>query len=406
MGAGTAGGDTTAGDPLAAAGPPVVHVNPMGGFANRMMQAMVAMTIASHVPGCVVSNLDLPEWGLRCPAMPASGSRRRVLVDERFDLAREVGRLRSGEVERLEIQVYGQRLEYFLPAHLYRQVFPPAAMPGEDEAPGYGAGQLVCSIRGGEVLDGRHPGYVLLPVEFYAELAARTGLSLVFLGQLASNAYVDALRARFPDALFLDSRGPMADFASLRRSRNIVPSVSTFAWLAAWLSEADQVFLPVDGMLHPVMGPHANLLPLDDPRYRFFLFPANYAVPVEAFEPVHRALLGQWRLAEPAMLREMFRAVPRLPRRFDRTAPLFDEAFYLAAHPDVRAAVEAGGYGSGHEHYVSHGFDEGRVAVPVDAAWYARTYPLAAHEIGEGWYADPEHHFVEIGAARGYRARG
>ncbi len=388
------------------AGTPVVHVNPMGGLANRMMQAMLALTLASQVPGCVVSNVDLPEWGLRFPAVPQPGVRRHVLVDERFDLAHEVGRLRSGEVGRLEIQVYGQRLEYFLPPAVYRQVFPTSALPGEAEAPGYGAGQLVCSVRGGEVLDGRHPGYVLLPVEFYAELVARTGLSPVFLGQLASNAYVDALRARFPDASFVDSRGPMADFAALRRSRNIVPSVSTFAWLAAWLSEADQVFLPVDGMLHPVTGPHANLLPLDDPRYRFFLFPANYAVPVEEYGPVHEALLGQWRLVEPVMLREMFRAVPRLPRRFERIAPLFDESFYLATHADVRSAVEAGGYGTGHEHYVAHGFAEKRVAVPIDAAWYARTYPLAAQEIGEGWFADPEHHFVEIGAARGYRARG
>jgi hypothetical protein len=384
---------------------PVVHVNPMGGFANRMMQAMVAMTVASHVPGCVLSNIELPEWGLRFPAVPAGEARRRVLTDERLDLAHWVAQLASGTVERLEVQVYGQRLEYFLPPELYRQAFAAAAMPGEDEAPGFGPGQLVCSIRGGEVLDGRHPGYVLLPVEFYAELAARTGLAPVFLGQLEPNSYVAALRARFPGALFVDSRGPMADFAALRRSRNIVPSVSTFAWLAAWLSDADQVFLPVDGMLHPVMGPHANLLPLDDPRYRFFLFPANYAVPVEEHGPVHRALLGQWRLVEPAMLREMFRAVPRLPRRFDRIGPLFDEAFYLASHPDVRDAVAAGGYACGHEHYVAHGFVEKRVAVPIDAAWYARTYPLAAQEIGEGWYADPEHHYVEIGCARGYRAR-
>ena len=397
-------GDATGGGEAAALpGPPVVHVHPMGGFANRMMQAMAAITLASQVPGCIVSNVDLPEWGLRCPALPAGPEPRRVLLDERFDLAREVERLRSGAVRRLELQVYGQRLEYFLPPELYRQAFPAASMPGEAEAPGFGPGHLVCSVRGGEVLDGRHPGYVLLPVEFYADLAASTGLSPVFLGQLDANPYVDALRARFPDAAFVGSRGPMTDFAVLRRSRNIVPSVSTFAWLAAWLSDADRVFLPVDGMLHPVTGPHANLLPLDDPRYRFHLFPANYAVPVDAFEPVHRALLGRWRLVEPAMLREMFRAVPRLPRHLDRIAPLFDEAFYLATHPDVRAAVEAGGYGSGREHYLAHGFDEGRAAVRIDAAWYARTYPLAAQEIGEAWYAGPEHHFAEIGAARGYR---
>ena len=384
---------------------PVVHVNPMGGFANRMIQAMVAMTIASHVPGCVLSNIDLPEWGLRVPAVPAGEARRHVLTNERFDLPHWVAQLASGAVERLEVQVYGQRLEYFLPPALYGQAFPPGAMPGEDEAPGFGPRQLVCSIRGAEVLDGRHPGYVLLPAEFYADLVARTGLAPVFLGQLAPNRYTDALRARFPDAMFVDSRGPMADFAQLRRSRNIVPSVSTFAWLAAWLSGAERIFLPVDGMLHPVMGRHANLLPLDDPRYRFFLFPANYAVPVAEHEPVHEALLGRWRLVDPAMLAQMFRVVPKLARRLDRIEPLFDEAFYLAAHADVRAAVDSGGYASGREHYMAHGFAEGRVAVPIDGAWYARTYPLAAQEIGEAWFADPEHHYVEIGRARQYRAR-
>lgn len=46
-------------------------------------------------------------------------------------------------------------------------------------------------------------------------------------------------------------------------------------------------------------------------------------------------------------------------------AAQFDEAYYLARHPDVRAAVEGGRLASGLTHYVNSGYAEGRAAQPV-----------------------------------------
>lgn len=43
---------------------------------------------------------------------------------------------------------------------------------------------------------------------------------------------------------------------------------------------------------------------------------------------------------------------------------MFDEAFYLSRYPDVAAAVRAGSFKSGQEHYILHGKAEGREAAP------------------------------------------
>jgi hypothetical protein len=64
----------------------------------------------------------------------------------------------------------------------------------------------------------------------------------------------------------------MADFGVLRASRHLCVAISTFSWLAAWLSEARTIHLPVAGALHPRQRPDMDLLPVADPRYRFHLF--------------------------------------------------------------------------------------------------------------------------------------
>lgn len=43
---------------------------------------------------------------------------------------------------------------------------------------------------------------------------------------------------------------------------------------------------------------------------------------------------------------------------------LFNEAFYLAQNPDVKAAVQAGVYKTGFQHWQAYGATEGRVASP------------------------------------------
>ena len=383
---------------------PVVHVASRGRLANQMMQFMAAHALASRVPGCRVSGVDLPDWGISHPVLPrpdglADARVARVgPLDMRVDIAGLSARLRSGEVARVEIDSYAQHLHNFLPAQAYGEIFQPPVADVE----GFGPDELVINIRGGEILQAPHPDYTLIPVAFYQALTVETGLRPVFMGQIGANPYVERLRREFPEAPFFPSRGPLRDFEIIRRSRNIVVSVSTFSWLAAWLSDADRIYLPMSGFYNPAQFPEIDLLPLHDPRYRFYLFPANYAVPVEQHEAAHRVLDGAWRYMRPEMIEELRARRPRFgsPARLFHAA--FDEAFYLARNQGVREAVERGAFKSGFEHYVMFGYFERRDPFPLDKVWYGRQYPLAAIEVGQGDFADFHHHYLAVGRERGY----
>jgi hypothetical protein len=146
-----------------------------------------------------------------------------------------------------------------------------------------------------------------------------------------------------------------------------------------------------------------DLLPYGDARFRFFLFPINYAVPVHRHAEVHRAMAPYWRQMPHDALRLQFAGAPRFERRLSDFVAVFDEAAYLAANSDVAAAAQHNGPGFGRTHYLSHGFAERRVAMRLDAAWYASQYPLAAFEVAQGDYAEFAHHYISVGRARGYR---
>jgi hypothetical protein len=376
---------------------PIVHVSTMGNLANQMIQYMVALSLASRVGRCLISNVGLHGWNIVHP--PVEGEfRTEIVVEQSPDLDRLAAALRDGTLQRVDIRCYGQRMQNFLAADFYRGVF----VYSGPEVRGAGPDELLCSVRQGDILDGHHPDYVLIPVDFYEEVAHATGLRLVFCGQLEDSPYMQELRRRLPEARFLPSRGPMTDFERIRRSVNVMPSVSTFGWLAAWLSEARHIFMPVLGLLHPLQSRSTFLLPLGDPRVRFYLFPFNYAVPVDRVAASHASMRGLWRLVDHGRLAEILRPAPR-PRHLHRYLDHFDETFYRLAYPDIAAAIDAGHLPDGRHHYEHFGFAEGREAFFIDKSWYCQTYPIAAIELSQGEYDDPHHQWLEIGRARGYR---
>ena len=273
----------------------------------------------------------------------------------------------------------------------------------ESGAAGYGDDTLLISIRGNEILGAVHPDYTLLPAQFYAELAESTGLRPVVFGQIADNPYVDELRRVLPGAVFQPGRNPLHDFEVIRRSRNIVVSVSTFAWLAAWLSDASRIILPVSGLFHPNQHKSTCLIPHGDPRYEYYLFPINRAVPVHLFQAAHRPMAGRWRRISDAMLREMFEGAPRHPVRLGKYLEAFDAQSYVEAYPDQQHNRAAHGDNAVFDHFMAEGFWSGRAPFRIDPHWYCQTYPDAAWEIGQHDFIDEAHHFVEIGRERGYR---
>ncbi|MGG5889216.1 hypothetical protein ACLF3G_18935 [Falsiroseomonas sp. HC035] len=247
---------------------PILSQQLAGGLGNCMFEHLLARAILRRIPEMQLTGKSLLQWGIHLPSLPLPARHVKV-AGNRVELERLAYLVRSGLVQGIETTALGMRMEYLGEVAAARQVFrSPSTQPLR-----FPEGSLVISVRGAEILGGVHKDYRPVPIALYRRLVAETGLSPVFLGQLGEDAYSQALRAQFPAATFVPSQGPMEDFAALRAARHLVASVSTFSWLACWLSEAETIHLPILGMYHPRRRADIDLLPLTDPRYRFHLLP-------------------------------------------------------------------------------------------------------------------------------------
>lgn len=378
----------------------IFHIHPQGNLGNRMIQFLVAKKLQKLIPNLLISNAVMPIWEIDHPEIDDKG--RTFECDEWQSVPTAVIRelFARDLVDCVRYGGFGQRVENYpdwRESSGYFQV-------RDSKVSGFSKHHLVINIRGGEVLDGRNMGYVLVPIDFYVHLIKQSGLIPVFMGQIEDNPYCHALRHAFPSAQFIQSGGALHDFELLRRSVNVVPSVSTFSWLACWLSDsAETIFLPMTGLLNPLHSREPDFAPTDDDRFRFFWFPANYASKVADFEKDHAALRGRFREFDRKDLANLKSKSRLRAKNLNDYAPHFDEAFYLKRYDDISYAITVG-LKSGFHHFLKPGFEEGREPFACDWHWYVRTYPEAADDIGMGLYEDPFHHYVCVGARRGYHA--
>jgi hypothetical protein len=222
-----------------------------------------------------------------------------------------------------------------------------------------------------------HPDYLVLPPRYYKSLQERSGLELIFYGQIGNDAYSASLRAAFPAARFIPGVNRGHDFEVLRRSVNIAPGISTFAWLAAWLSEA----------------------------YRYTLLPFGKATDLKK-QPAQFALLQETlgQLARPVHVPELQQICQRAAALQPPQALLggFDPDFYALKYPDVAGQLPDRQPSALH-HYLHTGFREGRQPFAFDQAFYTGMYPEAAMAVAAGYYRDPLHHYQTTGRTKGYR---
>jgi hypothetical protein len=169
------------------------------------------------------------------------------------------------------------------------------------------------------------------------------------------------------------------------------------------LGTVSSIHTAVSVLLYPRQNRAVDLLPFGDDRFRFYLFPINYAVKLDRHAEAHRRIAPYWHPISHDALQQQFAAAPRFGLRLEEVLETFDEACYLEANPDVADAGQGAGPDFARAHYRSHGFHEGRVALGLDPVWYATRYPLAAFEVGRGDYADLGQHYLMVGKARGYR---
>ena len=344
---------------------PAVTVENAGSLGRQMLQFFGARAIAERLGACTLSNFAFPDWNLTFPKVDASRFRSTVYVEfaDEPTIAAVLDIAKAEPSAHIVIDNPLQRQSLYLDRAVYREIFPVVA----EDLPPIGDDELLINIRAGDLLAGDEASRPLTPVGFYRDLVAQTGLKPVFLGQLEDGLYIRTLRQAFPGARFIPSGGGARDFDTIRRARNIVAAVSTLSVAAAWLSDAETVFLPLNGFLNPAHRRDVDLLPIDDPRYRFFLFPLNHALPEAQALEHHARIAGTWKEVSRAQLRRIRASAPFVgwdeADADARTPPAdFDDRAYLHAHLDAALAVS------------------------------------------EGWYADGWHHFVDIGRRLGYGA--
>ena len=330
-------------------------------LGNRFYQYFAALTLAERLGGMTIGNTDFPDWQIWSEPRDPRRYRRLLTIDDikQFDIAAIEALCRQDPSLYILNRNHLQRQEFYRSPEFYRPRFPIIAQ----DAYTCRADEILINIRTGDIASGFAAHYPLMPIGFYEDIVRLTRLQPVFMGQLEPGPYMQALRARFPQATFIPSRGPIGDFDTIRLAHSIVPSVSTFALAAAWLSPARHIYLPLNGFLNPAHMRDIDLLPLDDRRYRFFLFPLNYALPQEQALRHHEAMRGLWKEISRERASILQHHAPFISRYRQSGAPAisdFDEAAYVHRHLD------------------------------------------AARDISDGWYQDGLHHYLDFGCARGY----
>jgi hypothetical protein len=80
-----------------------------------------------------------------------------------------------------------------------------------------------------------------------------------------------------------------------------------------------------------------------------------------------------------------------------------DETYYLARNPDVADGIRRGSIRSAQEHFVDHGYFEGRqpYRIEVDEKWYLETHADIVETLRSGEYASGQDHFDGPGYPEG-----
>lgn len=270
----------------------ICSIRPIGNIGNRLIAYMFALSAADLTPLEMDLNVHLPEFGM----IFDENKHRDLLsrdstfvikdldVDDVLTLREEINKRAP---RALLFDGIFQRYSLLKSVEFYRKTIFPIKPLDIDE---YKEDDIVINIRAGELLSGEYFWYPLVPPEFYKEIVNRTKYNPVFIGQIQNGSYIERIKEIFPKARMIPSAGPMVDFNRLLHARRLCISVSTFSWLAALISRADEIHYPLLGFLHPFTiqrGFHGhggvNLTPINDLRYRYYLLPILHAKPQDDY---------------------------------------------------------------------------------------------------------------------------
>ncbi|WP_349934905.1 hypothetical protein [Acetobacter sp. A11-2] len=383
-----------------------IRIFETGNPGNILAMYLTALKIKEYLPSASISHVDLPLFNIHCPDFDL-GSTMGGLHDrfhnsgKRYSIVPVKGFAKwAMQTDAAFISLEGlcQNIKNFPDRYLfnYDQHF-----PFSDKNTSFGGeNDLVINIRGGEVLQGVSTLYPMIPIEFYKFLAQKTKKHLIFYGQLDDSPYMEELKSTFPNATYIASRGMEMDFDFLRKSKHLVMCISTFSWFAAWFSNAQKIYFPIAGTLNPAQHFYGNMLPLDDPRYEFFLFPVYDALPVKRYREYIDPVRNAWQHVSHDQLRGMMK---RRSSNIEDYLLAFDPEFYISHYHECRNIYNTWGNKGVVNFYLETGFFRGDFPCYVDRSFYTQNYPLAALEISQGIFENEVEHYILRGQYQGYK---
>jgi hypothetical protein len=161
----------------------VIVMRHRGNIANKMLQYMGALTLASRIKDCTIVNVSIPEWGIEIP----DDTQHQLFFDNvdmwtwdpfRPHVEELCAMANRSQSIRIMMADHLQRMEFLWAPQFYDDVFPKGTQLSHQIA----EDDLLINIRSAEILDGV-PHYPLLPIAFYEDVVARAGLNPVFIGQ-------------------------------------------------------------------------------------------------------------------------------------------------------------------------------------------------------------------------------
>lgn len=256
-----------------------IVIRPYGHTANNMIEHMLALYLRSCVPELKIycdSASFLRLFGLHFEMEPESSRQdsncSKIIINRPgfkvLDLIKVVKSAPNIKVIIEYCHFDHDCYKGLLPS--FRQIY-----GNKSNINGFGGDYLVISIRLGDILNSPiiHPNYPVVPISFYRFLLRKTGLKPVFLGQIGDDPISTALKTEYPHAIFLSGREVILDFECLRRSKNMTVAVSTFSFLAGYLSENTVLHVPLYGFMNQRDRPDLNYI-VKSPRYHYYEFPS------------------------------------------------------------------------------------------------------------------------------------
>lgn len=388
--------------------PPVrIHIHPMGNTANRAMQYLVAKKMEETVSDVSIENIYLPEWGIDTRCEKRSMSRSCSLGWNRYwiDVDGFADCLERRVINTLLLDAFCFNIDHFPKRETSREILRNLAT-GNEVIKGFGLDEIVFNIRGGEVLEKVQKDYIVLPKEYYQMIINNSGLKPVFFGQIGDNAYSQYLKDAFPDARFVEGRGAIHDFEVIRQSANIGIAVSTFSWLAAWLSHAQRIYMPIAGMYNPNQMKLQNFLPIGESCYQFVAMPYMEAENLYKntdlfFEKLNSCSRYMKFINHDEAKEILTRSQNKWPSQ-----PIvkgFDSEYYLQQNKVIDSRLYINEL-SALQNYLHIGCRQNLAPQYFDPDFYIIQYPDAAFEVGMGYFVDLFEHYLKKGQYLGYLA--